>query len=103
MIKRYHLVAKSVDDISLMNSMGAHAHTKPCVGDVTVKLDAHSLRAILDCLQRVHAALIRELSNEENDETVKKQAYDFAYETETAYIRVMDQLKLSVSDREEIH
>lgn len=101
--KSIHLFNKAIptdgktlvsEDRTLTDSMKVHEIALLPAEIVKISIDGNHLYTILECLLKVHAALIREVNNEANSEIIKKKAYDFAYDTELAYAKIMDELKL---------
>lgn len=91
------------DEKTLTNSMNAHEYMKFPNGKITINLDSKNLSTVLDCLLKIHSALIREIGNDQNDEIIRKKAYDFAYDTEVVYTQIMDQLGLHRSERDDLN
>lgn len=72
-------------------------------GSFRVQLDGSQTSVILDCLQRVHAALITQISNESHPEGQRQKAFDYAYKTEVVYDHLMKSLKLYRDEREDLN
>jgi hypothetical protein len=103
--KKGHRIGGSFfpDEKTLTNHMNAHDYMKFPNGKITLDVDGKNLSTILECLLKLHTALIREIGNDENDELTRKKAYEFAYDTEVAYTQIMDQLNLNRPAREDLN
>lgn len=82
-----------------MNKMRMHEFMLLPDGNFHVPLDGDQTSLILDCLQRVHAALLTQITNDSHPESQRQKAFDYAHKTEVVYDHIMKTLKLYRPER----